>query len=120
MSETVFKLPIPPSVNALFFNRKQGGRACTPAYDAWKTDAGWRLKAQHPAPVVGPVTLSYEVEDGCKKDLGNLEKPLTDLLVTHRLIADDKPAIVRGIWLAWSDIVEGVRVTIRPAAERPF
>jgi Holliday junction resolvase RusA-like endonuclease len=107
-------LPFPVSVNALFFNRKRGGRAKTPQYKAWITAAGWEIKRQRPRPIDGPVSLEYRFEDGHQTDLGNLEKGLTDLLVRHQLIADDGPTVVREIHSSFDCDVVGVRVRVMP------
>lgn len=111
-------VPFPPSVNALFANRQHGkgrGRIATPAYTAWRTEAALRVNVQRPARIEGPVHLEYTLADKSRCDLGNLEKALTDLLVSSALIEGDGPKIVRSINLAWGD-VEGARVVIRRAA----
>lgn len=104
-------LPFPPSVNGLFFNRK-GGRTKTVQYALWQRQAGWELKLQKQKPIKGPVGLMYTYQDNRKADLGNLEKPVSDLLVKHGLIEDDGPKVVRWISLSFSDKVEGVRVKV--------
>ncbi len=120
MTEIVFSLPIPPSVNGLWANRAKGGRIRTKIYNAWREQAGWEIKRQRPPQAQGAVLLAYEVAEAGRFDLGNVEKPLTDLLVEHQLIAGDDRKTVRGISLTWSDVLDGVLVTIKPAADRPF
>lgn len=108
-----FTLPFPPSVNGLWANGKSG-RYRTQQYDSWIQEAGWELKRQHPAKIKGPVTLHYvfqDAKDKRKRDLGNLEKATTDLLVEHRIIEADDCSIVRRINLAWGE-VEGVSITV--------
>lgn len=110
-----FKLPFPPSVNGLWANGKSG-RYRTQKYDDWINEAGWELKRQHPTKIKGPVALNYvfqDEKDKRKRDLGNLEKATTDLLVDHGIIEADDHTIVRRISLAWGQ-VEGVAVTIVP------
>lgn len=109
-------LPKPPSVNTLFSNAPGRGRVKTPAYRAWLEEAGWALLSQKPAHVTGPVCLDYLIHDSGRADLGNLEKGLTDLLVSHEIIEDDNRSIVRRITLEWSPHVVGCRVHIRPEA----
>lgn len=112
---SVYDLPLPPSVNNLFFNAKgRGGRIRTPLYNAWATEAGWEVARQRRGQprVIGPVSLAYEVSDRARFDLGNSEKALTDLLVSTGVIQDDNKNIVRKISLEWSSSVNGVRVTI--------
>lgn len=114
------ELPTPLSVNALYKNipKKKGvkrrGRAITEEYSAWKDLAGHLLNTQHPPELKGPVRLTYQFTTSSRADLGNLEKCVTDLLVKHRVIEDDKPAIVKSITLEWSESVAGCRVTIKP------
>lgn len=105
-------LPMPPSVNALYANRR-GGRMKTAAYKAWIDEAGWRLHTQTCERIEGDVTVVYAFGPRCKKsDLFNREKALSDLLVSHGIIEDDRK-IVSGT-VAWAD-VEGCRVEIWPA-----
>lgn len=113
-----FTLPFPPSCNGLWANSKSG-RFRTQRYDEWILEAGWELKRQHPAKFKGPVCLDYvfqDAKDNRKRDLGNLEKATTDLLVEHRIIEADDHTIVRRINLAWGP-VEGVQITISPVGE---
>jgi Holliday junction resolvase RusA-like endonuclease len=80
-------------------------------------DAGYRLNAQRPPRVLGRVSLLIEVQEPETKrrsDIGNREKAVTDLLVSHRIIEGDDQRFVREITLRWA-LVDGVRVTIRPA-----
>jgi Holliday junction resolvase RusA-like endonuclease len=115
MTSTI-TLPFPPSSNNLFVNGKRG-RFRAPRYDSWIAHAGGEILRQRPAKFSGPVNLSYEFQEGVdrrRRDLGNLEKATTDLLVAHQIIRADDGSIVRKINLAWNPEVEGVRVTIEP------
>jgi len=112
---STFTLPMPPSVNGLWANGKHGRRFRTQNYDSWIYEAGAEIMCQRPAKYVGPVILSYEVQEPAGKrkfDLGNREKALTDLLVSHQIIQADDNTIVREIKLKWASDVEGVRVTV--------
>jgi crossover junction endodeoxyribonuclease RusA len=111
---TVFTLPFPISVNAMFADGKTR-RHKSQRYADWIAEAGYALKSQRPRPVTGPVTLLYEVQegkDGRRRDLGNLEKGVTDLLVDHGVIEADHDRVVREIRLIWNKYVVGVRVTV--------
>jgi Holliday junction resolvase RusA-like endonuclease len=111
---TTFTLPFPPSVNNLFMNGKHG-RFRSQRYDSWIQEAGCEIMRQRPKKVAGPVILTYEFQEGKdkrKRDLGNLEKAPTDLLVSHGIISADDGSIVREIKLKWNAEVEGVRVTV--------
>jgi Holliday junction resolvase RusA-like endonuclease len=90
----------PPSTNALYANRR-GGRRKTRAYSAWITEALWQIKAQKLKPVHGAVHLCYTAPQNGRRDLGNYEKPLTDLLVTAKLINGDRFKTVKRITMEW-------------------
>lgn len=111
-------LPLPTSTNRL---HKWAGKrvVSSPEYEAWIEEAGYRLNGQHPKPIKGPVELEYQVGKS-RRDLGNIEKAATDLLVRHGIIEGDGPGIVRKISLALDASVEGVRVTITPLALDSF
>lgn len=125
-AEIVATLPMPPSVNELFFNvspaqraaamvkgKSLPGRLKSAKYAAWINHAGWELKAARQQPIHGPVAVSYLVPDKGGCDLGNLEKATTDLLVRHGLIDGDGRKVVRKIAMEWSSEVDGCRVTVR-------
>lgn len=84
------RLPYPPSVNALFTNRR-GGRAKTKAYDMWIVEAGKELMIQRPEKHEGPVSISALVwlPDKRVRDLDNLWKSVLDLLCRHNVIGGD-------------------------------
>ena len=105
-------LPMPPSVNQLYANRK-GGRMKTKKYSDWIYSAGWALEEQGLLSIKGDVEVYYYFGPRCRKsDVFNREKAISDLLVSHRVIEDDRK-IVKGT-VAWADI-EGCRVEIWPA-----
>lgn len=120
MNEAVFTLSRPPTTNELWFNNARGGRSRTQKYNAWRKNAGWEILAQKVHKFIEPVSIAYDMEDAGKFDTDGLLKALNDILVTQRIIPADTRAIVRSITLRWSDLVTGVRVTIRPAVEVPF
>lgn len=110
-------LPIPTSSNKLTANKKTGGRVSTKEYKAWKHAAGWELQTQARGQgFTGPVVISIALSEESNLDLGNCEKATTDLLVTHRVIPDDRKRYVRGISLIWQDEDDNIHVTIEPAA----
>lgn len=118
-AELVIALPMPPTTNNLYVNadKKRGkGRIRSAPYSAWVKEAGYRLNAQRPPLMAGKVALLIEVEEpktARRTDIGNKEKAVTDLLVSHRVIQGDDQRFVRQITLRWAD-VSGVRVTVRP------
>lgn len=109
-------LPVPPSVNNLFFNLRRGkGRARSPEYINWIAKAGWEIQVARQSPINGPVSVFLKVRENPRRDLDGYWKPILDLLVTHRLIPDDRNKIVRELHAQWSDDVEACHVTVTPA-----
>jgi Holliday junction resolvase RusA-like endonuclease len=105
-------LPLPPSVNNLFVNRRDGkGRYTSPRYKAWQTEAGWEINRQKPGRVWGDYEL-HIVLPKMRGDADNRLKPLLDLLVKHEVTDDD--AKCRLITVAKTDENSTVSVTIKP------
>jgi Holliday junction resolvase RusA-like endonuclease len=114
---TTLTLPFPPSVNNLFINRGKK-RIRSPGYSAWSDLAGYQINRQKPLPVIGPVKLVYEFQEGQdnrRRDIDNLAKPVNDILVEHGIIEADDNRIVRAMDLRWSREVVGVRITVEAA-----
>lgn len=119
---TEITLPFPPSVNALFVNRR-GGRARTKAYDAWIVEAGTQLLTQRPMKHEGPVTVAITVglPDKRNRDLDNLLKPLLDLLVRHQVIQDDSVKYLKAISIGIDDSEwKGAAIEIISAEEAGY
>jgi Holliday junction resolvase RusA-like endonuclease len=90
MGSIHLKLPFPLSVNMLYANRLKS-RTKSTRYRTWANAAGWELKAQKQTPLHGWYTMRlclYEA-DKRKRDPGNMEKCISDLLVEHGLVEDD-------------------------------
>jgi crossover junction endodeoxyribonuclease RusA len=108
-----FALPFPPSVNGLFAGKAR--RYASPAYKAWKAAARPHVPA---GLIAGPYTLDliFDRPDRRARDLGNLEKAVSDLIVERGLVIDD--CCCQRITLAWSDEPPQrdsvVRVTVSP------
>lgn len=118
---TVITLPFPVSVNAMYADGKTR-RHKSQRYADWIAEAGYALKSQRARPVPGPVTLLYEVQEGKdnrRRDIANLEKGCTDLLVYYGIIEADHDLIVREIRMIWNRDVQGVRVTIQSVNRVP-
>ena len=82
-------LPFPPSVNNLFANGKRG-RYKTPAYMAWCAEASIGIKDSHRQQIAAySIAICLRRPDKRQRDLGNYEKAISDLLVSHGVIADD-------------------------------
>ena len=114
--EVVVHLPVPPSVNALHAHGGRGGPRRSEAYKRWITTAGWRLQQQRPGRIEGAYTLHLAMPTHSKCDLGNLEKPVSDLLQAHGIVSNDRRAA--GIQLSWQNDGPEAVVTVRRAAGR--
>lgn len=113
----IYEIPMPPSVNNLYFNSPRGGRVKTERYRRWIDAARWSLIAQRAQPIIGQVQLEIDVNEKSRADLENHAKATIDLFVSHGVLEDDCKKFVRGITLRWSDQTPGVRVTIKPTGE---
>ena len=94
MVMTPLRLPIPPSVNALYGNRRGGkgkGRFKTAAYKAWLTQSDnwiliqWRKIKRLDSPY--SVTVRVPKTRG---DIDNRLKALVDYLVSRKIVPDDR------------------------------
>jgi Holliday junction resolvase RusA-like endonuclease len=113
----VLHMPSPPSVNAMYgTNWATKRRFTSKEGEVWFSAAADEVKRQLPptAPVVpGAVRVLYEygrIPDGRKRDLLNLEKAATDLLVKLQVIEDDSR--VQEATLRWVDDLEPRRARI--------
>jgi Holliday junction resolvase RusA-like endonuclease len=116
---TVFRLSkMPPSTNNLFINVRNG-RIKSQKYDTWLQEAQIDYLRQRPKRIDGPVNITMEFrEPNRRRDLDNLAKAPLDFLVGMQIISADDNSVVRKLNLAWSDEVEGCRVTIEPLFHR--
>lgn len=107
------ELPFPPSLNNLFANGRKG-RFRTPAYDAWFALASTAVKDSH-RQRIGPYSLHIALRrpDKRRRDLGNLEKGISDLLVAHGIVKDD--CLAERITLQWdADLPADCVVLVQP------
>lgn len=105
-------LPFPPSVNGLYAGKER--RYKSPAYKTWQSKA---VQCLTDAPMVdGPVSVVYTFTrpDKRKRDLGNLEKAVSDILVKMSVIEDD--SFIADMRLKWGETDKGCRVEIERAA----
>lgn len=106
-------LPLPPSTNGLFANAAKG-RRISKRYADWREEAGWTLKQQRPPAILGRFDLSLLVPQAMRGDISNRIKATEDLLVTHRLIEDDRHATSVKICRS-PDVEPGtIRVIVEP------
>ena len=111
-------LPFPVSVNAMYMDGKYR-RAKSQRYCDWIVDAGYALNKQKPPQIKGQYHIKYAFQevDGRARDAFNLEKGVTDLLVTHGVVEGDSNRYLRRGTVEWDSSVVGVRVTITPLQE---
>ncbi len=88
------RLPVPPSTNALFYNRKFGkgrGRIKTPAYRRWLAEAdGWYLTQKRSIkPMSGKLEIQIRLPP-IRGDITNRIKAAEDYLVSRGLTGDDR------------------------------
>ena len=111
-------LPFPVSVNAAFANGgNKRGRHKTPAYKAWEQLAALGIKDSHRVNLEAyHIYIALKAPDKRRRDIGNLEKCLSDLLVAHGVVKDD--SYCRKLTMAWVDNMdEACVVLIHPANE---
>lgn len=92
MTGFLVSLPVPPSVNNLFANKRSGGRYKTKEYRAWIQEAGWTVNLQKPAPVHGKYKFFLTLPK-IKGDASNRIKAAEDLLVSLGLVDDDRHCV---------------------------
>lgn len=111
--KTVFRITKPPpSTNNLYINVRKG-RIRSQQYDDWIQWAGVDYLRQRPKSITGPVNITLEVQEPKRRsDIDNRAKAVLDFLVKSKVIEADDQTIVRKLNLAWSDEVEGCRITI--------
>lgn len=112
----ILTLPsLPPPLSACFKNVRRNGRAATPRYTAWAIESLHAVQQQRVGLVPGPIEVVYQFRrpDKRRRDLGNLEKAVSDLLVKARLIEDD--SLIVDLRMMWGGEA-AVTVTITPAA----
>lgn len=95
------ELPYPPTANNLFINTTRG-RIKAPGYKAWFAKASINIKDKH-RQSLGPYSLSICARrpDKRKRDLANLEKAVSDLLVEHGVVQDD--SLCERLTMQWDD-----------------
>ena len=94
MTTARVELPIPPSVNAMFLNRRAGrpgrGRVKSSTYQHWIIEAGWEAKLASLPKFGGAYALTLSLPQGMRGDVDNRLKPVLDLFVDLQITADDK------------------------------
>ena len=86
-------LPIAPSVNRLW--RISGKRMYkSPEYKAWLDEAGWMVKQQTRQTIDGEYAIHIRaLRSNRRRDLDNLLKATSDLLVSMKVVEDDSQCV---------------------------
>jgi len=85
-------LPVPPSVNTMYFNVPGRGRVKTKEYSLWRTAAVAMIQAQtlREKRIEGHISIRIILPAKMRGDLDNRIKPLLDALVESKKIDDDR------------------------------
>ena len=110
-----FFLPLPVSLNRMYrATRKQKGVYMSEKGKAWHDEAAAEINLQRVPHMVPPYRVEYAAgrPDKRRRDIGNIEKILSDRLQKSDVIEDDKD--IHDMRLRWDDDVPPgrVRVTI--------
>lgn len=111
----VIDLPYPPSLNAKYGKRADGGVYLKRSVRDWRNLAGWEIHRQKPDRIEGPYRFKMLVArpDNRTRDIDNLIKEPLDLLVSLGVVPDD--SLVSKASAEWSDhIGVGCRVILTP------
>lgn len=102
-------LPFPPSLNSLYPGKIR--RHKSKKYETWIAEAKRALAQQHFIMFNVPVHLHYKFgkPDKRQRDLANLEKAPSDLLVSCGILRDD--SLIHRLVMEWADI-KGCEVEI--------
>ena len=111
--ELVLTLPPPPSVNNLFINVGRR-RVKSRRYRTWLKEAGWQLQAQRNGCIGGPWQVDIMLPARLRGDTDNYCKGILDLLVTHRVVDDDR--YCRRLTVEKTGETDAVVITVRAAS----
>lgn len=85
-------LPVPPSLNGMYFNAPGRGRVKTTAYQAWRNEAVASILAQtqRDPRMGGFISVRINLPTNMRGDIDNRIKPILDALVASGRIDDDR------------------------------
>lgn len=115
---TELHLPYPPSANRLW-RKSRHGMYRDKKYQQWLEDAAKAARDQRPGAVFGRYKLSIQAvrPDRRKRDLDNLLKATSDLLVSVGVIEDDSDCDM--IVARWVTTGDGILVRVEPVGTEP-
>ena len=111
-------MPYPPSINRLWRASKRGGVYKSQEYRDWQTEARWEIDKQIKKQRVSghyKLTILVVRPDKRRRDLGNLEKAISDILVMTNTIDDD--CLCDWIDIRWTESGPDCMVIIEPMGE---
>jgi crossover junction endodeoxyribonuclease RusA len=111
-------LPFPPSVNRLWRAAKGGKVYRSAEYTDWRKLAMWQIAAQIKGQKhLGPYKLTILAvrPDKRKRDLGNLEKGVSDILVSQNIVEDD--SMCEWLEIRWVEKGPSCKVIIEPIGD---
>lgn len=124
MSPFVIRLPLPPSVNALFRNVPGKGRVKTGAYKSWRNVADSYALRQKPVGGFPRFERDFEVivcvPTKMRGDVDNRAKAALDVLRVYSIISDDRHAVSVTVRRVLDMPGDECRVTIRDAVPEPM
>ena len=99
-------LPFPISLNAAYANGgNRRGRHKTDRYKAWEQHAGLCIKDSHRVALGAyHISIALRAPDKRVRDIANLEKVVSDILVKHGVIKDD--SYCRKLTMMWNDSMD--------------
>ena len=113
MTYAVLHIPLPPSLNNIFYNRPHGGRGKTTDYKNWRDAAAWEIRSQRPPIIKGEVRVDLTIErPNAASDLDNRIKAVLDSLQAAGVIENDRSVIE--IAARWGD-VKGCTIVVGSA-----
>lgn len=112
---TRIELPFPPSVNNLYINTTRG-RMKSAGYKMWFAEASLRVKDSHRLGLGHySISICCRRPDQRKRDLANLEKAVSDLLVEHGVVQDD--SLCERLTMQWDDTMPEECVVVVQAVD---
>lgn len=106
-----FTIPMPPSLNNIFFNKPHGGRAKTTEYKNWRDQAAWEIRRQRVPVIDGDVAVQVIIErPNVASDIDNRLKPIFDSMQAAGVIENDRQIVE--LHAKWGD-VKGATVVVR-------
>lgn len=108
-----FELPLrPPPLSACYVNARVPGRVKSRRYKAWISLTMLRIpRPEHPFACPVAVDYLFHRPDNRQRDVANLEKAISDILVTAGIIKDD--SLIWDMRLRWGGSAP-VTITVQP------